>query len=695
MAFIRQIKSGSDYYDLRASALSGNVRTLDTYQPESGKYLEGIQIKNERVDQSKATGDTADIDLNQKGNLSISAPKHINLEPSAAIQMKPCTGLIVDTGKRIALGKDNKVDLEIKYDDYDANNTGVYPGDDEPHGEFTIKARNVDIRCMEHGGIALQPCGTDSHGKENKIKFESSRTSQIGAYGTYSNEGGKGLEFGTFNNEHSSLYTGDYRFKGDALVYGVTRQSPTQVSTGKIDYPTQADDFKDVIDATTPSASWNDIIDAGKKCKNLNETIQAEVARQALSGSIDASVFVTKSEVADVVASAISEAHIDTTGLATEEWVLSHNYIDSLPDAVQYLKMGKSKGNFAVDVTGKYTWEQTGPKSCTCPDEFGDQIEKGARIIKYNSEAFFTNPEKAYYKAGMDTVLADGVTVAPADTIVYNPACELVIPASGLTYAIYAMGSGETSFYEDPTKFAYKCLVKNALDHTGTPRAKKYMVNGADLTEEDIAYYDSKATVYDEDGITVLVAGEWERVDIWKKSTLWSKNEINVNLETDSKIKFAGKKIETVWTIDDVDYKMAEISLSTESLAVDATEMVFEKSISKNGDRSGQDTEFVYNFKNNVTDPEKTPDSATFLTNYTTKHPGSTMEEAAAKYQEFVAEGTSFEIRVKASELLGLVQRVATLEQQVAQLMAGQNTNVSGGTITTGNTNTNVSGGTE
>lgn len=676
MAYISKIKAGSNEYDIKAAVLSGNVRTLNSFSPEPGKYLEGVAIENVRVDQSKATGTTATISLNQKGNLSLESPKHINLEPSAAIQMKPTTGLIVDTGKRIAAGKGNKVDLEVKFDDYSSSSTGVYDGDDEPHGEFTLKARNIDLRCMEHGGIAIQPCGQDKNGKENKIKFESSRISELGvSLPQFNQEGGKGMEFGTFNNEHSSLYTGDYRFKGDAKVYGVTRQAITQTSTGKIDYPTQPDDFKDVIDGTTPQATWNEIIDAGKKCKNLDDTIRDEVARQALSASgIDVSGFVTKDEVNDVVASAISEAHIDTTGLATEQWVLDHNYISELPEAVQYLKIGKSKGNFAIDVTGKYTWESTNPKSTSVADEYGNLHIKGDRIINYSNEAFYTDPEKVYYKAGMETLLADGVTTVPADTIVWNPACELVFDATGTTYSAFTMGVGETSFYEDPTKFAYKCLVKNALDFEGNPRPKKYMVEGAGLSEEAIAYYDSKATVYDEDGVTVLVQGEWERVDIWKKSTLWTPNEININLETDSKIKFAGKKIETVWTIDDVDYKMDDILLSTNTLSVDAGSMVFEQKISKNGDRSGQDTEFVYAFGNNVADTEKVPDFAAFKANYDGKHKnhGKSDEELQAMYDAFLAEGPSFEIRVKVSTLLGLVERVEELERKVNELINNQ-----------------------
>ena len=667
MAYISKIKAGSNEYDIKAAVLSGNVRTLNTFSPEAGKYYEGIVIDNARVDQSKATGTTATIAVNQKGNLSLESPKHINLEPNAAIQMKPTTGLIVDTGKRIAAGKGNKVDLEIKFDDYSASSTGVYDGDDEPHGEFTVKARNIDLRCMEHGGIAIQPCGQDKNGKENKIKFESSRISELGtSLPRFGTEGGDGMEFGTFNNEHTSLYTGDYRFKGDAKVYGATRNAIAQTSTGKIDYPTQPDDFKDVI-SDANSATWNEIIDAGKKCKNLDETIRAEVARAALSGSgIDTSVFVTKSEVNDVVASAISEAHIDTTGLATEEWVLDHHYISELPDGVQYIKMGKSKGNFAVDVTGKYTWESTNPKETMVADEYGNMHIKGDRVVKYSNEAFYTNPQKVYYKAGIETLLSDGVTTVPEGTFVYNPACELVFGEGASAYTFVEMASGSESFYEDPQKFVFKGTKGVSIMYgQTTPIKKKAVLNPATLSQEELEYYEGQTAVYDDEG--KLVSG-WEKVPVWTKTTLWTMNEININLETDSKIKFAGKKIETVWTVDDVDRKMDDILLSTNTLSVDANEMVFEQKISKNGDRSGQDTELVYSFGNNVADPEKVADFEAFKANYNSKHEPKTDEELQAMYNAFLAEGESFEVRVKVSELIGLVARVEELERKIAEL---------------------------
>lgn len=632
-----QIKTGVDEEDL-----TGEPLQLDCERRvlESDKYEYGVKVCN--------------------GTLPNSA---------RVVAMKlNTTELTLDT-QNAYTGSFDPEELQIKFRN-DKWNGGQQLGITGPI-YAKMKARAFDFRCHDHGGIALQIAGADSSGKENKIKFESDRTSAIGATPTYCKEGGKGLEFGTFNNEHTSLYTGDYRFKGDALVYGVERNGPVS-NDGKTDYITQDDDFKDVILPTTKKASWNDILDAANKCKDLDQTIANKVAEAALDGSgIDVSGFVTRDTVEEVVASAMTDMHIDTTGLASEQWVLDKHYIDALPDGVQYVKMGKTKGNFAVDVTGKYTWELTCPKSASTVDEFGVAHAKGDRIINYVNEAFYTNPAKVYYKAGMDTVFADG-TSAKTDDIVYTEACDLTFSLPEGAFAAHLMESGKTSFYEDPTKFAYKAKVKNAPMFDGTQVAKNTMVQGDSLSQEEIDYYESLGAVYDEDGVTVLVAATWERVDIWKKSTLWTPNEININLETDSKIKFAGKKIETVWTIDDVDYKMDDILLSTNTLSTDAGEVVFEQKISKNGDRSGQDTELVYTFGNNVADTEKVADFAAFKANYNGKHTPKTDEELQAMYDAFLAEGPAFEIRVKVSELLGLVSRVADLEARLAALEAAK-----------------------
>lgn len=461
---------------IKGFMVSGTPRYLDA------KYVDGREISGDVLDKL-ATGILNGLYVNGKNNLEINSAvvgaEKLNLVAGQAIQIKPgleegkpepiqldneqhgidateltikvCNGaqpsgtrvvglkvnaaeVVLDNQKNNTTEFDtDSIDLKVRRDKW---NSGQSLSDGTGPIYLKAKARAFDFRCYGHGGIALQVAGADSHGKENKIKFESDRITEPGASASYCGEGGKGLEFGTFNNLHTSLYTGDYRFKGDATVYGVTRNAPAQTSTGKIDYPTQGDDFKDVVD-TANGATWNEIISGAKKCRDLDETIAAAVARASVSG-VDMSVFVTKTEVEDVVASAMSAAHIDTTGLATEQWVLDRHYI-----------------------------------------------------------------------------------------------------------------------------------------------------------------------------------------------------------------------------------------------AADANEIVFEKKISKNGDRSGQDTEFVYSYSNNVSNPEKVADFAAFKANYDSKHKnhGKTDEELQAMYDAFLAEGTTYEVRVKVSELLGLVQRVADLEARLAALEGGASSN--------------------
>lgn len=660
-----------------------------------GKQREGLKIVN-----SAYNGENPNyslIEMNSKGNLSIeSLAKHVNIEAKSGVQIKPTTNIIFDSSRRILANKGNEVQVEAKFDDYSNYQKGEAPeydgkdGVEEEYAELKLHSRNVDLRCHKHGGIALQIAGCDHYNTpsaehhENKIKFESDRKVPLSdnfnpTPSSYQGEGGKGLEFGTFNNEHTSLYTHDYRFRGQGTVFGVLREAPVMID-GKFDYPTQEDDFKDVITNATPNATWNEIIDAANKCKGKEAIasenyVSAQIAAAQLSGSsVDLSAYATIEYVDNAIASSGGGSALQPgNGITISDGYISvNNYSNIEPltaltdnaDALEYVKIGKSKGNFAVDVTGKYTWEATNPKETTTVDEYDNVVVKGDRVVKYTNEAFYTDINKFYYKASIDTKLPDNTPVSEG-TIVYNTACTLNI--DGVTgYTIIALGNGEQSFYEDENKYVYKGTKNISIEYgQTTPIKKKKILDPATLSEDELAYYDSQVAVYDEDGN--LVSG-WEKVPVWTKNTLWTKNEINVNLETDSKIKFAGKKIETVWTVNDVDRKMEEILLSTENLAADATEVTFEKKISKNGDRSGQDTELVYIYGNNVSDPEKTPDEATFIANYMSKHPGATQAEAEAKYAEFMAEGTSFEIRVKVSELLGLVARVGQLESTIADL---------------------------
>ena len=265
---------------------NGTVRQVQTsdglYDIEAPKLVEENEYKVKKVSvENKGTSTVAEItftssdkniadnegsvSMNAKGNLAVeSLKKHVNIEAAQGVQIKPTTNVIFDSSRRTKAGNGNEVHMECKYDDYKASNAGTYPGDDEEYAELKVEARNIDLRCYYHGGIALQPCGTDDRGNENKIKFESSRQSPLGIKSPdYATEGGKGLEFGTFNNEHTSLYTNDYRFNKDGLVCAVTRGTPVfDEDNDKFDYPTvEEDDFKDIVDPDL-SVTWEAIVKA-------------------------------------------------------------------------------------------------------------------------------------------------------------------------------------------------------------------------------------------------------------------------------------------------------------------------------------------------------------------------------------------------------------------------------------------------
>lgn len=150
---------------------------------------------------------------------------------------------------------------------------------EDTFADTNIHFRSLDLRARASaagtgGGIALQPASCDSNLKENKLKIETDRIKDVGEglpssasewSQFYNGEGGKGIEIGTINSQFTSLYTKTYRFKGDAPIYGVTRGALTTVD-GKTDYPTQADDSKDIINDSSP-ITWNDIIAAVKFLK--------------------------------------------------------------------------------------------------------------------------------------------------------------------------------------------------------------------------------------------------------------------------------------------------------------------------------------------------------------------------------------------------------------------------------------------
>lgn len=142
---------------------------------------------------------------------------------------------------------------ELLYDDPNVMNVNVTTGTGK--GYLKVRARAIDLRCEDHGGIALQPKGKDGQGHENKIKFE--------------HGGGDGLEFGTFNTEKTSIFTNEYRFNKDGVWKMATRQTETSDkadgddSTTALKYVKQSDDFYDIISNNDRTATTNQIIAAG------------------------------------------------------------------------------------------------------------------------------------------------------------------------------------------------------------------------------------------------------------------------------------------------------------------------------------------------------------------------------------------------------------------------------------------------
>lgn len=240
------------------------------------------------VFQSPAIGNNLELSGSSQNNMTIKSEKHINLEPGEGvgdIQLKPGDDIAFyshhraadkqdEVSLKILDGADEPVKLQIQSkgmtlstkpksgtntEEYNVNiTTGNTSGNSKAY--LKVRARAIDLRCEEHGGIALQPKGKDGSGHMNKIKFE--------------HGGGDGLEFGTFNTEKSSLFTEEYRFNRDGVVKMATRQTEPSDKKDNADdttynkYVKQDDDFYDIIDEEDEQTTWHDII---KTASALNQ----------------------------------------------------------------------------------------------------------------------------------------------------------------------------------------------------------------------------------------------------------------------------------------------------------------------------------------------------------------------------------------------------------------------------------------
>lgn len=279
-------------------------------------------------------GSSEYLTLSAKNNVEISSPKHINIEPAQQtyengawtgnagdIQIKPGDDISLYSSHRgsktdevsvkVLDDSDHPVKLQIQAGEITLQakqrnltkakdeNTGAESENDYQYaddqanvfdinvtteykpnrgtgskksgkGYLKVRAQAIDLRCEENGGIAIQPKGVDGDGNMNKIKFE--------------HGGGDGLEFGTFNTEHTSIYTGDYRFKKDGVIRLANRFTVASDKADENDQTTAykylknnatnnsakatqenktfnaADDFYDFVDSSDPTCTWEDIV---------------------------------------------------------------------------------------------------------------------------------------------------------------------------------------------------------------------------------------------------------------------------------------------------------------------------------------------------------------------------------------------------------------------------------------------------
>ena len=233
--------------------------------------------------QDIASPNVIQLTKKKKGvNTTLVSGNNINIEPRESvdstkggnISLKPGDDIELCSHHRLAANQDevsvkvidgndapvklqlNAAEMTLTTKDKTGNDANVFDinvnSGKNTKGYLKVRAQAIDLRCEDHGGIALQPKGSDGQGNMNKIKFE--------------HGGGDGLEFGTFNTEHTSLFTGDYRFNKAGVIRLATR---TTTASDKADpndatttykYVKAADDFYDNIDQNDPTCTWEDIV---------------------------------------------------------------------------------------------------------------------------------------------------------------------------------------------------------------------------------------------------------------------------------------------------------------------------------------------------------------------------------------------------------------------------------------------------
>ena len=233
--------------------------------------------------QDIASPDVIQLTKKKKGvNTTLVSGNNVNIEPRESvgetkggnISFKPgddiefcshhrLSGNQDEVSMKIINGSDEPVKLQLNAsemtlttkdktgDDANVFDINVNKGKNQK-GYLKVRAQAIDLRCEDHGGIALQPKGEDSDHNQNKIKFE--------------HGGGDGLEFGTFNTEKTSIFTNEYRFNKEGVWKMATRTKQLSDKYDDTDetthykYVKAADDFYDNISQDDEQCTTKDII---------------------------------------------------------------------------------------------------------------------------------------------------------------------------------------------------------------------------------------------------------------------------------------------------------------------------------------------------------------------------------------------------------------------------------------------------
>lgn len=231
----------------------GTVKVMELTKKKKGVNTTLVSQNNINIEPRESVDDTKGGNISFKPGDDIEFCSHHRLADNQdEVSIKVIDG--DDNPVKLQL---NAAEMTLTTKDKTGDNANVFDinvnSGKNTKGYLKVRAQAIDLRCEDHGGIALQPKGEDSDHHMNKIKFE--------------HGGGDGLEFGTFNTEHTSLFTEDYRFNKDGIIKLATRQievsdkaDPNDPTTAYKYVKNTDDDFYDFIRSGDPSCTWADIV---------------------------------------------------------------------------------------------------------------------------------------------------------------------------------------------------------------------------------------------------------------------------------------------------------------------------------------------------------------------------------------------------------------------------------------------------